>query len=1160
MTTTRAALAFILLLAASASAQPGTQAGAQAGAQAGTTFELADDGTVPAWLVVGPFEQPTTGFGTPGDSDDIGVATAAPVEGETVASASVAGGAVRWTPVHTDARGFTDFHASMGWALPGVGPEKIWWAKAGYAFVTLESPAVQEVLLLTGSNSRLRIALNGQEVYAVDADRNASPGSDTVRVRLEAGPNRLVVKVGQSHRNEGVQFFDPLRWEWGFFARVVRPDGRPADVRAVVPTRRTEPEVALVPTFYFKDGGAGLLQRFDLVVTSPGAEAVEGEAQVIAAGATHRFSLGRVPFGQSRHALFLPEVTAPQSARLAVRLGGTEAVSDVALTPQPKVELHLMLTSHTDIGYTDPQPVVVEKHVQTLDRVLELAEAHADFRWTVEATWPLAEYERSRPPETFARLMALVREGRVAVSPLYANPFTGWVSEEELVRSFATAENLAERYGITSPAALYNDVPGFAWLLPAVLREAGAPFLVAGLNEAFNGYGFQRTLPKAFWWEGGDGSRVLTYRTESYNEGQTYGMVKGVPAMEQRMWERLHRLAGSGPVPGLVLVNTTFSDNGGVPEAEFFAARAWNAAYAYPRVVVSTLGDFADAFTRRYGDDLPTVRGDWTSTWDVLGQGELGRVVRQRRAQHQLPTAEALATIGWLVDERQSPLRAEVAAAYEALQRYSGHGSGLEYGYGSPEENALTMAFRESYVQSALLATEAVQERALYRLVRPEEAFETEGLYVFNGLSWARDVPVEVEFPEPSTQRYSVVDGATGAVVPSVHDGYTLRFVARGLPALGYRKLRLVARDASAMSLPSDLVAGEQTIENAHYRLVVSAATGAVTSLTDKGTGHEMVEAHSGLPFGVPVRQLFPGEGGFEVVPSENVRVSVQDERPARLVLSVHRAGAVVARTDYVLWESVDRVDVTHVVDLARLSVPETMEEYAVAFPFALADAQARIETLGGFLDPQRDRFEAVDHDAFSVRRSVGLSGGGQSVSWAAVDSRVVRWRERDGGPPTLIATLVNNFPDDWNRRDERTGTWPLRFSFTGHAGAFDPARTSRFGYNAATAPAVRHTWLRAAEPEHSFLQVDGDQVVLLALLPADDGVGVLVRLMNVDPTRPATARVSSPLLALDTARRLPPREGAGGVRSVGGTLEVPLAPSEIVTLYVSRAAAAPLP
>ena len=65
--------------------------------------------------------------------------------------------------------------------------------------------------------------------------------------------------------------------------------------------------------------------------------------------------------------------------------------------------------THTDIGYTHPQPVVFELHRRFIDEALDIAEQTADwpddcrFRWTCEVTgitrdwWEHAGDTRPRP-------------------------------------------------------------------------------------------------------------------------------------------------------------------------------------------------------------------------------------------------------------------------------------------------------------------------------------------------------------------------------------------------------------------------------------------------------------------------------------------------------------------------------------------------------------------------------------------------------------------------------------------------------------------------------------------------------------------------------------------------------------------------------------------
>lgn len=64
----------------------------------------------------------------------------------------------------------------------------------------------------------------------------------------------------------------------------------------------------------------------------------------------------------------------------------------------------------------------------------------------------------------------------------------------------------------------------------------------------------------------------------------------------------------------------------------------------------------------------------------------------------------------------------EIDAVYEDLLSFSGHGSGLEYGLGSKEENLYTDAVRDDHVRNAAQRSRAMRERLLYRLTAPKES------------------------------------------------------------------------------------------------------------------------------------------------------------------------------------------------------------------------------------------------------------------------------------------------------------------------------------------------------------------------------------------------------------------------------------------------------
>ncbi|HUF09207.1 MAG TPA: hypothetical protein VMO47_07805 [Rhodothermales bacterium] len=1076
-------------------------------AQEGVTFELEDNGTIPAWVVNGPFDLGTFGFGEPRDFDPIGEEAIRPTAGESLVSPLVQGGQVAWEEASVDAGGYLDFLDVVAWGLPSDAPEQIWKARAAYAFTYLDSDRAQSVTLRTGSNSGLKVVLNGDPVFYNPASRNAVAETDSIRLDLREGRNALLIKVMQTHANEAPDFFGSLRWQWGFFARLAG-DEDVSGIRVIVPSEPTQTKFTLESTFYFAGSEDSLLQRFDLVVDSPSPEPSDGRVTIRYGEEAEEATITGVRFGVTRHPIWLPAVSDSVEATVGLTLGASAQVSRAWLAPQPRYEIHLAMMSHTDIGYTNIQPVVKERHLRTLDDVIARCEADSTFRWTIETVWQLEQYELGRPKGRFEQLIDLIRSGRIGISPIYSNPYTGWVSNEEFYRAFDAMERYRAEYGISTSSAVYNDTPGMSWIVPQALSSHRVDFLATGINEVYGGYALQQALPKVFQWEGPGGGRVLTYRNEAYNEGQSLGLEKGLSATEYKLWERLHRLRAQGSDYDLVLAIHTFADNGPIPLNAGPNALLWNTKYAYPRFVISTIERFGEAFAARYGDDVPVLRGDWTSSWDVLYQGEASRMVRERWSQNNLPSAEKAATIAWMLDPKHEPLSDRVDKAYRSLLHFSGHGSGLEYGYSSPRDNILAMDYREDYVETARLETVEVLERALYKLSVPEESFEGEGLFLFNPLNWARDAAVEFEFTREHPHAYRMLDMETGDELPASFSGYTLRVVVEDIPPLGYKKIRLVRGDPSA-DPATDLVKDGCSIENGFYRIEADCLTG-IRRIVSKTSGDVLTD---GL-FATPVWADSLFSMGFEAVTGAPLPVEVIDERPARLVLRTIRDGGLFRATDVSLWTDLDYIDVRQTVDLEQLPETVIVQDYSLAFSFNVPDAEPRVDLAGGFLDPDKDKLPGIEHDAFGVRRGISLTDGDRSVAWVSVDARVARVRVDDAGRPVIYANLTNNFPEDWNRWERKEGSLEFRFAVRERAGGFDSNVAARFGWEQSVPVAGRYTWLRSATPEKSYLTVDGENVVLLSLRPRESKVEL--RLMNTSVDEPATAVIGSEVVSID--------------------------------------------
>lgn len=1059
----------------------------------GQELPLAADGTIPFWLTNGPFEIRTIGFGDLSADQAIDEATAQPRLGERTGNASSPQGETPWRGLSAGPEGYTDLLAFYGWQTLAT-TEKIWYARITYAYAELWAAQEQPATLHFGGNTITGITLNGASLYESLHEVNGVRDGFSRPVLLRQGVNRLLLRIATTHRSHATAFWDPLRFEWGFYCRLTNTDNQPPAGLSLRLTRQAiKTDFSLTPTFFYREREGRMRQMYLLEITAP----LPGlpEARFALPGLGEELALGGIAAGTTMHELWLPEPARPQQTRAVLKWGGGRLEKRADLRALPKYELYFMPLTHMDIGYTNPQPVVIERQLQTLDQVMEKCRTDSAFRWTIETMWLLENYRQSRSAAAFNDLLALIRSGRIAVSPISTNPYTGWVSEAEMAAAFRLAQEYRQRYGVEFHTAVYNDVPGQSWALPQYLRQAGVQVLVDGINELFADYKFQKSLPKAFYWAGASPDTVLLYLTEAYVEGARYGLERDTTAISRRIWHRLNNLQRRGYPWTKILISGAFSDNSGIALNQYDNARRWNEHYAWPRFVIATLNDFGRALTAEIAAApaagraaLPVIRGDWTSDWDILYQGETKRMVRYREVQHQLPGTEILAAIAAAEQPRAATGAAEIDAIYTSLLNFSGHGSGLEYGLGSREENLYTDAVREEYVDEATLRRRALAERAAYRIAAPKESFESQGMLVFNTLAWDRDMVVEIDFPVTDQTAYEVMDLAAGRKIPAHRQGERLTFVARGVPGIGSKQFELVTPAAvpaaeAAVQTEAAAAAGDSaSIANRFYRLRVS---GNQFQLVDRRSGLPLLDPEAARPSFTPLRKRFQlGEDFLPVArPAAPPQIAAN---PVWQELRLDYDHPLFRTIRFRLWQEIDRIDIALEVDLGGLAKTEHTEEYGLPFAFAARGGEIRPETLGG-LTGLADRFPGVGHNYFAIRRSIAVTAGPRTLLLASPDCRIFALDTLKGAT-TVIANLVNNFPDAWNRNEDTSGRVTFRFSLAAAGAA--TADAAAFGWEAASAPLLRKSWYTRAEPLRRYLSSSNPRVKVLSLRPASEESG----------------------------------------------------------------------
>ena len=112
---------------------------------------------------------------------------------------------------------------------------------------------------------------------------------------------------------------------------------------------------------------------------------------------------------------------------------------------------------------------------------------------------------------------------------------TGLCSEEELIRNLYYSARLHREHGVPFESFTLTDAPSHVWTIPTILAGAGIKYVSVGINGIRAPLLKQNIHHKSpFWWEGPDGSKVLTWFTAGYSQAGQIGLNEGMRAHARR--------------------------------------------------------------------------------------------------------------------------------------------------------------------------------------------------------------------------------------------------------------------------------------------------------------------------------------------------------------------------------------------------------------------------------------------------------------------------------------------------------------------------------------------------------------------------------------------------------------------------------------------------
>lgn len=263
-------------------------------------------------------------------------------------------------------------------------------------------------------------------------------------------------------------------------------------------------------------------------------------------------------------------------------VAGTAAAARAVLAPaldapaRPSA-LHVVGVGHAHIDSAWLWPVreTIRKCARTFASATRLMDDDPEYRFVcsqaVQYHWIEERY-----PALFERIRERVARGQfVPVGGMWVEADMNLPSGESIVRQFVHGQRYFEsRFGIRCREVWIPDVFGYPASLPQIFAEAGCDrFITQKLS-----WNKQNRFPhNTFWWEGLDGSRVLTHfpPVDTYNaEVRGEEMVFSEGNFQDHGWSRVvlmpygHGNGGGGPTREMVERAHRMRDLDGVPTLE----------------------------------------------------------------------------------------------------------------------------------------------------------------------------------------------------------------------------------------------------------------------------------------------------------------------------------------------------------------------------------------------------------------------------------------------------------------------------------------------------------------------------------------------------------------------------------------------------------------
>ncbi|MEN8187875.1 MAG: glycoside hydrolase family 38 C-terminal domain-containing protein [Bacteroidota bacterium] len=789
--------------------------------------------------------------------------------------------------------------------------------------------------------------------------------------------------------------------------------------------------------------------------------------------------------GFNKLEIYLPKVDRETSYTAQIKVGKNDVQQiPVKLMPVKEWEIYLVQHTHTDIGYTRPQTEILPEHLRYIDHALDYCDQTDDypdaakFRWTIETSWSLREYLKSRPQEQIDRLIKRLKEGRIEATGMFLN-FSEIIDEPALVTQTKTLRMLKEN-GVDVITAMQNDVNGIGWSMVDNYHNTDVKYLTMGIHAHRARKPFNK--PTTFWWQSPAGNRLLAYRSEHYQYANTLGInTSEQDVLRNNISKYLSGLEEKNyPYNKVALQFSGYVTDNSPPSTEACdIIKEWNEKYEWPKLRSSLSSELPVYLEEQHQDEIPEKKVAWPDWWTDGTASAANETKVVRETQTSMVAITSILAMGKIMGVAlPEDLQNEIEEVYDNILFYDEHTHGASESVSDPlVQNTINQwAMKSAYAWEASKKAHALEEKTLALIESALNKSSLPTIAVFNTLNWKRSDMVELFIEStivPEGADFTITD-SEGRKVPYQKymqrpEGAYFGLWVKDVPPMGYKVLQ-VNSGKTSNAIPK---VKSEAFENEFYKISIDEKKGVVSRIFDKELQLELIDPNDTLTLGQFIYEELDNRHELERLTAsnrdtvykpiglkrtlmDNIRLTKRTN--GAIYNSIFLKGDMPVCTDYRgvkieirLYHHQKKIEFLY--DMIKLPVTSPEGVY-IAFPFHLDKGNLAFEVQGGVVYPGINQLEGSSSDWNTLQNFASVRNDKAQIVFVSDETPLVQFGAINTGryyyrlkPKTnhIYSWVLNNY---WvtNFKASQRGELQWTYSITSTDDNSDMAAT-KFGW-----------------------------------------------------------------------------------------------------------------